>query len=981
MKTLSKKLLFTLILMPFLVLSQGTISGVVKDGATGQPLPGVNVVVKGTQNGASTDFDGKYSLSKLKSGDVIEFSFIGYKTQDVTYTNQKNLDVSLTEETSALDEITILAVGYGTVKKKDATGSVSLVTAKDFNKGAVVTADNLLNGKVAGVTINAGGGAPGAVPVIRIRGGSSLSANNDPLVVVDGLPMNVEVLNRINPNDIESFSILKDASAAAIYGNRAANGVIMITTKRGGKALAVEYNFQYGSGTNFNKVPVLSANQFRDFIIENQNLLSTTPATSILPQLGNANTDWQDAIYRRTDLVDQSLSVRGNLFNRVPTRVTIGNTYQEGLRLTDYMNRNMIGLSMNPSFFNDHLKVRLNANYSNTSRRNAPGVEGSALLMNPTQPIYDPNSPFDGFYESMTPNTDPTNINNFAPIAIPNPVAQLLQTFNTSRNNKVFGNFEVDYKFHFLPELRWVTNLGYDRDWGFGINRISTTARTSPIRLNQFIGNNTFSDGFSQNKNLDTYFVYSNEFNKLRYDITAGYNYQRFDSESFTTFNQNNPDLSPLFSPREPLIFVSFFSRANFSYNDKYLLTLTMRREGTSRFGENNRWGNFPAASFAWKLKEDLFSNIESLSELKLRAGWGVAGQQDIFGSTNSLIYLAQYLQGDQFSQYNFGGTYLNPSLPQGYNPLIKWEETTTYNLGLDFGFNNNRLNGSIEGYYKLSKDLIQIAPFADGSNFTNVGAQNIGDMDVKGVELNLNYDVIRNDQINWNVNFNANKFERRIRKMANGDNQLVGGIGIGVESQVHSVGFTPNSFFVFKQLYDPSGSPIEGAFADLNGDGVVNESDRYIYFNPDPDLILGFSTSFSYKNFDLGFNLRASVGNRILNVIKARNSFITNAVNGVLQNVHSNTLETEFLSASSGGILSDMFVENASFLRMDYATLGYTFQNWLDGKAKLRIYTGVQNPFIWTKYSGLDPEINGGNDQTIYPRQRQFLFGANVNF
>jgi iron complex outermembrane receptor protein len=979
MKTIYKKLLFlVLIATSSVAFSQSSLSGTVMDAAVNQPLPGVNIIVQGANNSTTTDFDGKFQLNGLKNGDTIVFSFIGYQPQTLKFSGQKTIAIQLKEDLNQLQEV-VIQIGYGSVKKKDATGSVTVLSSKDFNKGANVTVDNLLTGKVAGVAINSNGGSPGAVPTIRIRGGSSLLASNDPLIVLDGLPMDSRVLATLNPNDVESFTVLKDASATAIYGSRASNGVIIITTKKGGKELQVEYNFQYGSGRKMNQIDVLSADQFRNQVTSVYPVLDPSDPNAgfnadVRNKLGTANTNWQNEIYRRTDYVDNSLSLKGNLFKAIPTRLTIGNTYQEGLRLTDKLNRNSVSLSMNPSFFDNHLKTRLNINFTNSQRRNAPGVEGSAILMDPTQPIYDPSSPFDGFFEFRTGNTT----SGFAPIAVPNPVAQLLQTNNTSENNKLFGNFEVDYKFHFLPELRWVTNLGYDRDAGFSRNKISRTARTSPIRLDQFIGNNSYSDGESTNKLLDTYFVYAKGLKDFNFDLTAGYSYQKFEGFGFTTRNLNNPDDLPQSFVNDDIVYVGFIGRTNLSYKNKYYLTVSYRRDGTSRFGELSRWGNFPAASFAWKLKEEFFSNSSGLSELKLKAGWGVTGQQDIGAG---LFYLPQYFLGNQNTQYSIDNNYFPIAQPGGYNPSLKWEETATYNVGLDYGFNDNRLNGSLDFFYKQSTDLFQNAPFADGSNFTNEGPQNIGVMSVKGFELNVNYDVIRGDNVNWSVNFNASKFERRIDEIAGGVPIFVGNIGIGSESQIMQQGFTPNSFFVYKQLYNPNGSPIEGAFADLNGDGIVNTSDRYIYKNTDPDLLLGFSTNVSYKNFDLGFNLRASLGNRILNVVQSRSSYNDQLLNGELQNVPTSTLEYNFNTRANGQILSDLFVENGSFLRMDYATLGYTFQKWVDGKSTLRVFTGVQNPFIITKYSGLDPEISGGNDQTIYPRQRQILFGANIKF
>ena len=976
MKTLQKKLLLLLLMLPLGLLAQNTLKGVVLDGSSKQTLPGVNVLVAGTTNGVTTDFDGNFTLTNIKKGDRIVFSYIGFKDETITYENQNTITITLQEDQKELKDVVV--IGYGTVKKKDATGSVTSITSSDFNKGANVTVDNLLTGKVAGVTINSNGGSPGSVPTIRIRGGSSLLANNDPLVVLDGLPMDSRVLATLNPSDVESFTILKDASATAIYGTRASNGVIIITTKKGSKELQVDYNVQYGTGKKVNKIDVLSADQFRQVV---NNLYPVGPSVpnsafnqGVRDKMGNANTDWQEEIYRRTDYIDNNLSIKGNFLGLIPTRLTIANTYQEGIRLTDYMNRNNVSLNLSPSFFGNHLKTRMSLNYTNTNRRNAPGVEGGAIAMDPTQPVYDPTSPFDGFFEFR----DGPTINDFAPIAVANPVAQLLQTNNRSENYKLFGNFEVDYKFHFLPELRWVTNLGYDRDAGNSRNFTPITARTSPIRQNALIGNNSYSDGVSTNKLIDSYLVYNKTFNDLTFDVTGGYSYQIFEGYGYTTRNQNNADDIPQSTVNDDIVYVGFFGRTNLTYKDKYLLTLSYRRDGTSRFSDSNRWGNFPAASLAWKLKEDFFKENKIISELKLRAGWGVTGQQDIGAG---LFYLPQYYLGDQNSQYAFDSNYFNVAQPGGFNPNLKWEETTTYNAGVDFGIKDNRLNGSLDFFYKVSDDLFQVAPFADGSNFTNEGPQNIGSMSVKGFELNINYDVLKQENLNWNVNFNASKFERRIDEIAGGVPIFVGNIGIGTESQIMQEGFTPNSFYVFKQLYNNDGSPIEGAFADLNGDGLVNNSDRYIYKNIDPDLVLGFSTSFNYKNFDLGFNLRASFGNRILNVVKSRSSYYNQILNGELQNLPSSVLDYNFNTPGVGQILSDLFVENGSFLRMDYATFGYTFPKWLEGKASLRLFTGVQNPFIITKYSGLDPEFTGGNDQTIYPRQRQILFGANVKF
>lgn len=975
MKTIYKKLLLLLLFLPAFVMAQN-VNGVVIGEADGQPIPGVNVIVKGTTNGVSTDFDGKFNLTNVAKNSTIEFSFIGYKTKDVVYTGQTQINVSLIEDTQMLDEVVLVSVGYGTVKKKDATGAVTSISAKDFNQGVVATPENLLNGRVAGVTINSGGGAPGSGAQIRIRGGSSLSASNDPLIVLDGLPLDnatgagsTSVLASINPNDIESFSILKDASATAIYGSRASNGVIIINTKRAGKTLQVDYNFQYGSGKKFNKIDVFGANDFRNYV--------NSVRPELADRLGTANTDWQEEIYRRTDFVDNNVSIKGNLFKKIPTRLSFGNTYQEGLRLTNNFNRSTVSLNMSPVLFDDHLKIRLAANYTNQKNRFADGVEGSAIVFDPTQPVYDATSPYEGFFEYR----NGPNASDFVTQVARNPVAQLLQTNDRGVSNRIFGNLQLDYKFHFLPELRAVANLGLDRDQGERRRLVGSSALTGFINGNTLFGTDEYTETTRTNSSADFYFNYVKEMGKIKFDATAGYSYQKFQNEAFNTFNIRNAQ-SP--DPRAfigtDVVLIGYFARTIFTFNDNYIFTLNYRRDGTSRFGPDNRWGNFPSAAFAWKLKETLFADSAKMSELKLRLGWGVTGQQDIPQTT---FYLETTNLGDPNSQYVIGGNPYQVGVPGPFGPL-KWEETTTYNAGIDYGWFDDRLNGSADVYYKKSTDLFQTAPFSDGANFSNQGPQNIGSMSVFGAEFSVNYDVIRKEDINWNVSFNYTYFDRKIDQLALGVPIEYNGVGAGTggNAMVFAEGFNPGSFLVYKQLYNAAGSPIEGAYADLNGDNIINGDDRYVYRNSDPDFLLGFATSFKYKNFDLGLNMRASIGNHVFNSTIATRAFNNSLQQGSsLQNISTDVLNTNFNVQNLDNILSDKNVENASFLRMDYITAGYTFPKWLDGKASLRLFTSVQNPLLITNYKGLDPEINGGIDNTIYPRQRQLLVGANVKF
>lgn len=987
MKTIYKKLLFLLLLLPFCVLAQNTFSGSVLDKTSGQPIPGVNVNVQGTTNGASTDLDGKFQLSNIKKGDKIVFSFIGYKSETIEFNNQKSITVSLQEDASQLNEV-VVQVGYGTVKKKDATGSVALLTTKEFNKGVTVSADNLLNGRVAGVTINAGGGAPGSGATIRIRGGASLNASNDPLIVIDGLPIeNYDVkgtgstsfLASLNPSTIESMSILKDASATAIYGSRASNGVILITTKKGGKNLSVDFNSTLGIGNLIKTIDVFDAATLKSVV--------TAQNPALLSRLGIANTNWQKEIYRQTAYTDASATVRGSLFGVLPTRLTIGKTYQEGLRLTNVFKRNTVGLALNPSLFQDHLKLRLNANYSNENNRFTDAVEGSAINFDPTQPVYKAGSPYGGFFEyydhDAEKNTDPLRAQT-----VRNPVAQLLQTDDSGYSNRLFGNFEIDYKFHFFPALRAVVNVGFDEINGQRTKYAGIDAASSGTNNNIPYGTNELSTGHRKNKLLDAYFAYNKTFDKLNVDLTAGYSYQKFENNSYIQGNINDPNLPtgtggfPQYKVATPVVLLGYFARTTLNYNDRYILTATYRRDGSSRFAKENRYGNFPAASFAWKAKNDFFKDSETISDLKLRVGWGVTGQQDI-GAENANIYLQKYVTGSGSSQYTFGTSSIPIAISSAYNEKIKWEETTTYNAGLDYGLFNNRINGGIDVFYKVSKDLLVKGPLADGSNFSNAIYQNVGQFTTKGVEFTVNADVVKSDDFNWNVNFNATHFDRKIDELIyhtiirTGDNIA----GTGTQAKVYQEGFAPDSFWVYKQLYDVSGHPIEGAYADLNADGVKNADDKYIYKNQDPKITFGFATNLNYNNFDLSFALRSNIGNRVFNAVNASRAQYNRLYTGAdVTNLPTSVINTGFTTTSEV-VLSDIYVENASFLRMDNISLGYTLPKSFSDKVSLRFSAGCQNVFVITKYSGLDPEINNGVDGAIYPRQRSFLFGTNLKF
>lgn len=956
------------------------IAGSVTDSATGISIPGVSVTVKGSNLGTTTDFDGKYNI-QANQNDVLVFSFMGYQKVE-TIVKSATINIKLVEDTQKLDEVVV--IGYGSTKIKDATGSVTSVTTKDFNKGNIVTPENLLAGRVAGLSIITGG-QPGSGSTIRIRGGASLGASNDPLIVINGLPVDNNtiggsrsILSSINPNDIESFSVLKDASATAIYGSRASNGVIIITLKKGTKTFSATLDMNMGVNTLAKKINVFTGNELRDLV--------STQNPTLLPLLGTANTDWQKEIYRNSISSTINVSANGMLFDKIPSRVSFGRTLQEGLVLTEGFERSTGSLSLNPSLFEDHLKISINANASLEKNQFAKGVQGTAITFDPTQPVYDANSPFGGYFQYYKDNNDGV-INNSdlierAPL---NPVADLMQTNSRSEVKRIYGNVKLDYKFHFLPELSAVLNMGMDKSTADGFVRVSDRNPLSQAD-GRIVGSSSEYSNEQSNYLLDGYLAYKKEFGILNFEATAGYSYQKFTNERYTTNEllDDGVDSAPVTNIDPNLVLIGFFGRTNLSFYDKYLFTFSYRRDGTSRFSNDNRWGNFPAAAFAWKIKEDFFSDSKTISNLKLRLGWGITGQQDI-GQSNLDLYMARYIRGLPTSQYIFGNTITNIGIPQFRNEDLKWEETTTYNAGFDFGFLNDRITTTVEGFYKESKDLLANAAISDGSNFSNSGFQNIGDFTSKGIEFSIGADILKSEKgFNWNANFNTTFIKTEIKNLALGQDQLVGGLGNGAGStaQIHRVGYTPYSFYVYKQIYNENGKPIEGAYADLNGDNIINDSDLYIHHNGMPTVTMGFASNMNYKNIDLSFNMRASIGNYVYNAAnstRAQYNLLKNS--SVVSNLPTSVLDSNFQS-NEDVLLSDYYIENASFLKMDNITLGYTFENVFNARSSIRLSTGVQNVFTITNYSGLDPEVfENGIDNSITPRPRTFLVGANMKF
>ncbi|CAM3560003.1 SusC/RagA family TonB-linked outer membrane protein [Flavobacterium chungbukense] len=993
MKTIYKKLLFLFLLLPFTVLAQNTLSGTVTDLATGQPIPGVNVNVQGAPGGTSTDFDGKFQLPNLKNGDKILVSFIGYKTSTIVFNGQKSLTVSLEEDTNQLKEV-VVQVGYGTVKKKDATGSVSQISAKEFNKGINVTPESLIGGRIAGVNV-VGGGAPGAKADIRIRGGSSLSASNDPLIILDGLPLSnavpsgaTSILSTIDPNDIESFTVLKDASAAAIYGSRAANGVIVITTKKGTKGgVKVNFSSQVGVNTIANTVDVLSADQFRTFVNE-----KGTDAQKAL--MGTANTNWQNEIFNTALTTNNNISVSGALFNKLPVRLSVGNVNNPGILRNTSFERTTTSISLNPVLFDNHLKIDISGNlsFSKNQFQDEDAVIGSAISFDPTQSPYQAGSRYGGYFEWLEPN------GNIALLPAKNPVARLNQEDKRSKSTRKWGNISLDYKFHFFEDLRIVAEAGIDRFDSSGYNRQSTESILGfqPVPFSSAgyvnLGNyDTYTDDL-QNKNLNTYFVYTKNLGKLKLDATAGYNYQLFQKEKY----QSGALTQPVETRNEDVItdpdinLQSYFGRLNLGWDSKYLLTLNYRRDGTSRFSEENRWGNFMGGAFAWNIAEESFlKDNETLSTLKLRVGYGTTGQQDISAQYD---YLRRVTLGTVSTQYVFNGVVYRTARPEGYNQNIKWEELAEMNVGVDFGFLQDRITGSVNYFDKKSTDLLADVLVPDGANLRNQGFNNIGNLRTKGLEFSLQSDVVKNDNLTWNVAVNATYLDQKIESLGQtvegfqgyevGDN-IKGGNGNKV--LINTVGFAPNSFFVYEQLYDANKKPIAGAYVDRNGDGKIDANDRYRYKKPTADYTFGLFSTLNYKKFDFTMNWRASLGNYIFDNVNSNMGYSDAALRRQtdLSNVSSDYLNTGFTFEDNGTqrYLSNYYVKDASFIKLDNVTLGYTLDKSLLKDVSLRFSAGVQNVFVLTKYDGLDPEKFNGIDGNVYPRARTYLFGVNASF
>lgn len=1000
-----------------------TVSGVVSD-PSGEPLIGASILAQGTTVGTSTNIDGEYTINVAPDATLV-VSYVGYDTQNVPVDGRTSINVTMQENSVMLNEV--VAIGYGTVKKSDATGSVAVIKPDEIEAGLATSVQDMLVGQTPGVVVTQAGGPEGG-GTIRIRGGSSLTASNDPLIVVDGVPLSNagmgglgNSLGMISPENIESMTVLKDASATAIYGSRASNGVIIITTKKG-KSGKPTVNFAANLYVNTARKTwkVLDANQFRS-------LLESRGMDAALAATGDANTDWQDEVLRTTVSSDYSLSVGGTA-GWLPYHAEISYTNNNGIIKTSKMDRVTMGFNLSPKFFDNHLSV--NANVKGYYIRNNfadTGALSNAISFDPThpvrsnEPIVSGNSGFqylyNGYYEVHNNGT----LNDNAAL---NPMGLLEQRDNHANVYRSNGNLQLDYSLHFLPDLHLNLNLGYDVMKSNLVDNWAANSATAYKNHEHYGGAYNFDQyQFRSNTLLNFYLNYKKEVESIysNFDVTAGYDWQRFYNDGHYTGTNGyrvSPGLNtPTYLGKNeagqqtygvtvnestiPLLgqnfqndgvsadgdyhwadryqLLSFFGRLNYTFKDRYLLTVTVRGDATSRFAKDKRWGVFPAVALGWKINQEAWMQGAAgwLSDLKLRLGWGKTGQQEIGETIN---YMALYAIASPSASYPNGtnGWYL-PVYARGYNPDLTWETTTSYNAGLDFGFFNNRITGSIEYYKRKTTDLLAYVAVPAGSSTTNMLNRNIGSLENYGVEFNIAAKPIVTNDFTWTLSYNVGWNHNEITELTTGASQLkTGGIsgGNGNTVQIHAEGHPASSFYLFQQVYDESGAPLEGVYVDQNGDGQIDDSDKIINKSPDPKVTMTFGSQFRYKKWDLGFNIRASIGNYVYNNVLSTKAVYNDLFTYGLNNVVENDYYFE-----QPRYMSDYYLRNASFVRCDNITLGYTWDNLLNDKLRLRLFGAVQNPFVITKYKGVDPEVFGGIDNSVYPRATTYSLGLVATF
>lgn len=973
MRKLYQGLIVLLLLASTTSFSQSSLSGTVTDANSKQPIPGVNIIIEGTNKGTTTDFDGNYILSNINLNEVIAFSYVGYTTQTVPYTGQNTINIALEEGGTQLDAV--LLIGYGSTTEQDATGSIELISTEDFNQGAVISPELLISGKSPGVRITPGGGAPGEGAEIRIRSGSSLSGNNSPLIVVDGIPLDQRgvqgvrnQLNSINPNEIKDFVILKDAAATSIYGSRASNGVILITTKTGSKNsdLKLEYDFKGSVGNIIDKVDVLDYYEFKNVLRQQPNIDATL--------LGTTPTDWQDQIYQTSYGVIHNITASQG-FDNFYYRINYNYTGQSGVLKTDNYQRNALNFSLNHDFLDNSLKLAVTSkNILDQNDWADQGAIGAAIAFDPTQRIYEAGSYFGGFFEFRTSDTQEQTQ------ATRNPVALLKLYDSEGKSWRNISNFNIDYKFKdLIPELKFNLNAGID----YAKNEGSSFRPKYAAANNQNIDAVGEYSGVNKNLLLDFYFNYKKDIEKLNteVDLTAGHSYQEFLIYNDNTYTESNATVvEPRTINRNSL--ESYFARASFNIADKYLVSASMRRDGSSRFNEDNRWSFFPSISLGWKLHEETFlSEFEKLNQLKLRLGYGVTGNQEI-GSNYG--YLGIYSPSQQGARYQFGNQFYNTLRPEEFDENLKWEELRTYNAGIDFGFFNNRLSGTIDAYYRETEDLLATVPVPAGANLSDQLVTNVGATTSKGIEIGINGTIIKTEDFNWDMNYNITFQDLEITKLSLGDNPdffiAQGGIsgGVGNTIQIWKAGYDPTTFFAYRQVYNEAGKPIEGAYVDVNGDNEITEADKQAYKKATPDYYMGFTNSISYKNLDLSFTFRGSFGTYMYNNTQSSNGFVTAGTvtpQAYYSNLNASVLETNFQNSQ---VFSDYYIQSADFVKLDNVSLGYFIPG---DKVDFRVSLTATNLLTITDYKGLDPEISGGIDNNFYPRSRTFVLGFNFQF
>ena len=958
-----------------------TIKGEVTDAQNGEALIGATVMVEGEKGGTVTDFDGNFSLQVSSSAKKIKVSYIGYIDKVLSISD--NMKVKLESDSKALADVVV--IGYGTARKSDLTGSVATVKSKDFNKGLVSSPEQLINGKVSGVQIMSNSGSASAGSTIRVRGGASLNASNDPLIVLDGVPLeqggisgnSSNFLSMINPSDIESMTVLKDASSTAIYGSRASNGVIIITTKKGQQgAVKVNFNTTNSLQTRAQMVDMLSRDEFVNVI----NQFGTDNQKSLL---GTANTDWNDEVYRTAFGTDNNLSVSGSIDKWLPFRVSVGYYNQSGLVRKDNVERWTGNVVLTPSFFQDHLKLTINAKGTlNNNSFNNGGAVWAAATFNPTIPVYSGNDKYGGYNEALDADGYPVN----AGVRNPRGLVDLYDS--KSKVSRFIGSMDVDYKVHFLPDLKLHATVGADYAKGDGTIHVPVYAAQS-YNKDESLGGSDYKYGPQKNENrlLTLYANYAKYFEDIKsnVDLTAGYDYQYWKSTTplYYTKSAAGTNLSTVKASDYRHVMLSYYGRINYSFDGKYLLTATVRRDASSRFSKDTRWGTFPSVALGWTLTEEPWlKNQKVLSNLKLRASYGVTGQQEGIGNYN---YLPVYTYSVTGAEAFINGQYINTYRPEAYVSDLKWETTTSWNFGLDFGFLDGRIGGAIDFYTRKTKDLLASVPTAAGTNFSKTILTNVGNVDSKGIEVSLNATPIQTKDWEWNLSYNFTWQNMKVKNLSltKGGSQTNVKVGPSIDAyqfQVLSEGYEPYMFYVYHQLYDSkTGKPIEGAYADLNNDGEINESDLYRYHSPAPKYIMGLSTSLRYKQLTLGMSFRANIDNYVYNGMgMSTGAFETVSYNNSqLNNLNTSFLKTGFKTRQ---YLSDYYVENASFLKLDNLSLSYNVGK-INKWASLTVSAMVQNVFTITGYSGTDPEVPNGMDNSFYPRPRTYSVSLGLQF